>query len=82
MGDAGVPPADNEGIQTLDELIRRRGQENVQTPILAYPRSKQGLTDYEYFSSRDINRLIDGAVKALIKKGIEPVVGVFSVALE
>lgn len=77
MGDAEIPPADNSGIRTLDQLVRRRGEENVQTPIIAYPKSERGLTDYEHFSGRDINRFVDGAVKALIKKGVEPVVGVW-----
>ncbi|KAL9625656.1 MAG: hypothetical protein Q9160_000370 [Pyrenula sp. 1 TL-2023] len=73
MGDAEITSADNAGIQTLDELIRRRSEESIQIPLLAYPESKQGLTDYEFFSGKDINRLIDGAVKRLIKEGFTPV---------
>lgn len=74
MGDAEIIFADNAGIQTFDDLIRRRSEERIQTPLLAYPKSKQGLTDYELFSGKDINRLIDGAVKRLIEEGFAPVV--------
>ena len=74
MGDARDLVVDNTGLQTLDELIRRRAEDDVQTPILAYPKSSQGVTDYEYFSGRDIDRFIDSGAKALIEKGLKPVV--------
>jgi hypothetical protein len=41
---------------------------------LAYPKSKAGITDYEFFTSQKLNRLVDGAAKALIRLGVKPVV--------
>lgn len=74
MGDPFLPNVDNTTLKTLDDLIRRRAEEDTQIPIIAYPKSAQGVTDYEYFTGRDIDRLVDGAAKSLITCGLEPVV--------
>jgi acyl-CoA synthetase (AMP-forming)/AMP-acid ligase II len=75
MGDIGhFRPVVQGGLQLLDDLIRERAVDEDQTPLLSYPKSKLGITDYEFFTGKDLNRLVDGAAKALIKRGIKPVV--------
>ena len=75
MGDIRTfQPVVEGGLQLLDDLIRQRAVDEDQTPLLAYPKSKLGITDYEFFTGRELNRLVDGAAKALIKRGIKPVV--------
>jgi hypothetical protein len=61
-------------LHTFDEIIRQRAVDEDQSPLIAYPKSKLGITDYELFTGEHLNRLVDGAAKALIKAGVEPVV--------
>ena len=59
----------------MDDLIRLRAADDVQTPILAYPHSRDnGRLFYEYFTGRDLDRLVDGAARALMDEyGLKPV---------
>lgn len=57
----------------LDDLIRLRAADAVQVPILAYPRDEDNPANYEYFSGRDLDRLVDQAVRGLIQRGFAPV---------
>lgn len=59
---------------TFDELIRRRAVDEDQSPLLAYPKTKLGITDYELINGKQFNRFIDCAAKSLIKAGVQPVV--------
>jgi hypothetical protein len=75
MGDIRTfQPVSERRLQLLDELIRQRAVDEGQTPLLAYPKSKLGITEYEFFTGRELNKLVDGAAKALIKRGIKPAV--------
>ncbi|CZR55073.1 related to nonribosomal peptide synthetase MxcG (component of the myxochelin iron transport regul [Phialocephala subalpina] len=79
MGDAGP----KEEIFTFDQLLRRRAIDEDQTALLAYPKSKYGVDDYELVNGEALNRFVDGAAKALIEKGFKPVeeetlVGIFA----
>ncbi|KAL9105618.1 MAG: hypothetical protein Q9227_009230 [Pyrenula ochraceoflavens] len=84
MGDFLVHEPDNTGVQTLDELIRRRASDDVQTPILAYPRSPQSVDEFEFLSGNDVDRFVGNAAITLTKLGLEttrrapsPVVGLY-----
>ncbi len=70
MGDAGP----NQEIFTFDQLLRQRAVDADQTPLLAYPKSKFGLDDYDLIDGKTLNRFVDGAAKALISKGFKPAV--------
>jgi hypothetical protein len=78
MGDIGVSQpllkADEKILYTFDDIIRQRAIDEDQSPLIAYPKTKLGVTDYELFTGEHLNRLVDGATKALIKAGIPPVV--------
>lgn len=58
----------------FDDVIRERAEDEEQVPLIAYPRTKDGVDDYEFFTGKQLNTLVDGAVKALIGMGVEPVV--------
>jgi hypothetical protein len=73
MGGIGAVPR-QKIIYTFDEVIRERAIDEDQSPLLAYPKSKHGITDYELFDGRQLDRLVDGAAKALIDAGIRPLV--------
>ena len=65
-------------MYTFDELIRERAVNEDQSPLIAHPKTKLGVDDYELFSGQQLNRLVDGAAKALSKAGIEPVVRILN----
>jgi len=70
MGDAGP----QEEILTFDQLLRLRAIVTQQTPILAYPKTKLGVSDYEFIAGEALNRFVDGAVKSLLNAGFQAVV--------
>jgi len=82
MGDIGVSApllkANERTMYTFDDIIRQRAIDEDQSPLIAYPKTKLGVTDYELFAGEHLNRLVDGAAKALIKTGIPPVVSYIS----
>ena len=72
MGDVGV-----QTIYTYDEVIHSRALDDVQVPLIAYPKSKLGIADYEFFTGKQLDRLVDGAAKALINSGLSSLVRLF-----
>jgi hypothetical protein len=79
MGDVGVLPH-SKILYTFDEVIRERAVDEDQSPLLAYPKSKHGITDYELFNGRQLNQLVDGAAKALIVAGIPSLVSFLEIS--
>ena len=67
-------PQNEPKFYTFDDVIRQRAVDLDQVPLVAYPKTKTGVTDYEHFTGAHLNRLIDGAAKALLNSGIEPIV--------
>lgn len=64
-------------LLTFDELLLERAADEDQVPLIAYPKTKHGVDDYELFNGAQLNRLVDGAVKALLKEGVDPAVRIF-----
>lgn len=72
MGDAGREEAK---FCTFDQLIRQRAVDEDQTPLFAYPKSRRGVTDFEYVTGKDLDRLVDTAASTFGRAGFVPVVG-------
>ncbi|KAI0460465.1 acetyl-CoA synthetase-like protein [Xylaria acuta] len=66
----------------IDDLIRVRAKDEVQVPILGYPRYKDRATDYEFFTGKELDRMVDEACHVLMKAGLEmnsrKTVGIFA----
>ncbi|KAK7955093.1 NRPS-like enzyme [Apiospora saccharicola] len=58
-------------LWTIDDIIRVRAQDEVQCPILGYPRHDDKPTDYEYFTGRDLDRMVDETCHLLVQAGLE-----------
>ncbi|KAI1806008.1 acetyl-CoA synthetase-like protein [Daldinia bambusicola] len=54
----------------IDDLIRERGRDAEQVPILGYPRYENSATEYEYFTGKGVDRMVDEACRALEKSGL------------
>lgn len=83
MGDAREPEPQTKMTEKrpppciFDDVIRERAEDEEQVPLIAYPRTKDGIDDYEFFNGKQLNNMVDGAAKALMSLGVEPVVGHF-----
>lgn len=58
-------------LWTIDDLIRVRARDEVQCPILGYPRQDDKPTDYEYFTGKDLDRMVDETCHLLVRAGLE-----------
>lgn len=58
-------------LWTIDDLIRVRAQDEVQCPILGYPRHDDKPSDYEYFTGKDLDRMVDETCHRLVRAGLE-----------
>ena len=45
-----------------------------QSPLIAHPKSKLGVDDYEFYTGARLNQLVDGAVHTLRGEGVDAVV--------
>lgn len=61
-------------IYTLDQLLRQRGTDIDQTPLLAFTMTRQGVTDYEPIDGYTLNRFVDSAAEVLRARGFQAVV--------
>ncbi|TRX94796.1 hypothetical protein FHL15_004257 [Xylaria flabelliformis] len=55
----------------IDDLIRVRANDEVQVPILGYPKYKDRATDYELFTGKELDRMVDETCHILMKAGLE-----------
>lgn len=70
----GAHHAPAVNLKIFDELLLERAADSDQVPLIAYPKTKHGVDDYELFNGAQLNRLVDGAVKVLLAEGVESVV--------
>ncbi|KAK6076359.1 hypothetical protein SCUP515_05522 [Seiridium cupressi] len=54
-------------------LLRLRATDADQTPLLAFPKSKHGVVDYEPISGAVLNHFVDGAARCLMARGFHPI---------
>ena len=66
--------AENDWL-IVDDLLKARAADKVQIPLLCFPRSERGITDYAKYTGRDLDRMIDHAVDHYIDLGLRPVSG-------
>lgn len=55
----------------VDDLIRQRAKEEDGVPLLAYPASERGVTDYEHFTAKSIDNFITNAADRLTDQGLD-----------
>ncbi|KAI1331296.1 acetyl-CoA synthetase-like protein [Xylariaceae sp. FL0255] len=55
----------------IDDLVRLRGSDEVQVPILGYPRYKDNAAEYETFTGQELDRMVDEMCRVLMRAGLE-----------
>ncbi|ETN40068.1 uncharacterized protein HMPREF1541_04343 [Cyphellophora europaea CBS 101466] len=63
-----LPPAE---YRTIDGLLKAHAAEPSNAPLLAYP--VKGVSDFEEYTGKDLDRFTDAAVAKYISHGIAPV---------
>ncbi len=61
----------------VDDLLKERANETIQTPLVAYPRSEHGLTDFWLLTAKDLNDFTDRASMRLVSQGLRMIVSLF-----
>lgn len=65
---------DEGRIYTFDQLIRQRALDGDQTPVFAYPKSRNGVSDYEFINGLELNRLVHEGANTFVRAELIPVV--------
>ena len=60
-------------LRVLDDIIRYRAADDHPAPILGYPKSEDTVSEYEYFTGKELDQFVDGAVKYFLESGLKPV---------
>ncbi|KIY03266.1 uncharacterized protein Z520_01733 [Fonsecaea multimorphosa CBS 102226] len=67
-------PTTNYGVfNSVDELLIERANENNNEPIIAYPKSGDTLTDFQYLTAKEVTSLTDVAAQKLLCQGLRQI---------
>ncbi|TID21418.1 male sterility protein [Venturia nashicola] len=59
-------------IRTVDDVLLSRLRTSPTAPLISYPATPRGKTDYVDYSANDLNRFIDEAVRKYTSSGLVP----------
>ncbi|PYH76299.1 NRPS-like enzyme [Aspergillus uvarum CBS 121591] len=67
-----TPPHEKEiSPQTINDVLLQLIQDAPDLPLVGYPESSHGVSDYVYYSARQLDRFSNGAIEQLKKAGLE-----------
>ncbi|PLB48180.1 NRPS-like enzyme [Aspergillus steynii IBT 23096] len=66
-----TPPDEKEVcLNTINDVLLERVQTVPDKPLVGYPKSSHGLSDYVFYSATDLDRFTSGAVQSLKASGL------------
>ncbi|KAE8146730.1 putative NRPS-like enzyme [Aspergillus avenaceus] len=66
-----TPPDEQEPLlYTINDVLLDRVRSSPDVPLIGYPASSHGLSDYTFYTSTDLDRFASGAVKSLEHSGL------------
>lgn len=65
------PEEDLGEITLIDDLFRLRAKDKVQKPLIAFPKSERSVSDFEYFTGRDLDRFVEHAARHYLGLGLK-----------
>lgn len=65
----------NTSLYTVDDLLFYRGQITPGLPLVAYPATARGTSDYIHYTASDLNRFANEGAKKFSSIGLTPGVG-------
>lgn len=77
-GPRHLPPTPLNGKQiptlyTINDVLLNLVRQSPEEPLVGYPKSSHGVSDYVYYSAADIDRFTNGAVSILKEAGLAAV---------
>jgi len=69
--DIKVNELKNVIIYTVDDLVFHRGQTIPDVPLVAYPATPRGRSDYVHYTAKDLDRFADHGAKKYASLGLE-----------
>ncbi|KAL8649833.1 MAG: hypothetical protein Q9226_005412 [Calogaya cf. arnoldii] len=57
------PEEDPGGLTLIDDIFKARVKDKDQKPLIAFPKSERSVSDFEYFTARDLDRFIEHAAR-------------------
>lgn len=68
------PPAEERQTPyIIDDVLKSLVRDAPDEPLVGYPESTHGVTDYVYYTPSDLDRFANGAVKEYKRAGLEDV---------
>ena len=69
-----TPPDEREVcLNTINDVLLERVQNVPDKPLVGYPKSSHGLSDYVFYSATDLDRFTSGAVQSFKLSGLPEV---------
>ncbi|KAL4941645.1 hypothetical protein BDV06DRAFT_235965 [Aspergillus oleicola] len=66
-----TPPSEDEvPLSTINDILLHRISHPQNAPLVGYPRSAHGISDYTFYTAKDLDRFANGAVHALQISGL------------
>ncbi|QDS74306.1 putative secondary metabolism biosynthetic enzyme [Venturia effusa] len=59
-------------IRTVDDVLLNRKRTSPTAPLISYPVTPRGKTDYKDYSAEDLNRFVDEAIRLYASSGLFP----------
>ncbi|KAF7588876.1 hypothetical protein BBP40_005061 [Aspergillus hancockii] len=67
-----TPPDDQEVLlYSINDLLLDRVRSSPDQPLVGYPQSSHGVSDYAYYTASDLDRFTSGAVEVLETRGLQ-----------
>ncbi|KAL8799308.1 MAG: hypothetical protein Q9182_005983 [Xanthomendoza sp. 2 TL-2023] len=67
----GNDPENLGDFVLLDDIFRSRAKDKVQQPLLAFPQSERGVSDFVSFTGRDLDRFIENTARYYLNVGLK-----------
>ncbi|KAL4800546.1 hypothetical protein BDV19DRAFT_398068 [Aspergillus venezuelensis] len=66
-----TPPSEDDiSLSTVNDILLQRISHPSDAPLVGYPRSTYGISDYTFYTAKDIDRFANGSVHALKDSGL------------
>lgn len=66
----------------IDDLFKARAKDKIQKPLIAFPASERGVSDFEIFTGLDLDRFVEHAARYYLQAGLRVVSGSQTVCLK
>lgn len=60
-------------LKVLDDIVRHRSQDDPPKPILGYPKFEHSVNEYELFTGKKLDLLVENAARKLLEAGLRSV---------